>query len=211
MVAPKIGFIVYGVHKDGVEDPMGTPSIDDKIINNSKEALLNEGIEIVEHEIIVATKQEAREAFRKMKADKSIDGVILFSGTWVWAGNLIGAVRDYVNSGGIIIIWTHPGSQGWRSVGDLVMNAALKEIGIKHKFVYGSADSKKDINAILSYCKAAHLKNYLNMSTADVFGGRGMGQTCGVADPSQWMIVFGIDIDSGMNPKIYTPTCLSSE
>ena len=34
------------------------------------------------------------------------------------------------------------------------------------------------------------------MSTIGTFGGRGMGQTCGVADPSQWMRVFGIDIDS---------------
>jgi L-fucose isomerase-like protein len=34
------------------------------------------------------------------------------------------------------------------------------------------------------------------MSTIGVFGGRGMGQTCGVADPSQWMKVFGVDIDS---------------
>jgi L-arabinose isomerase len=28
------------------------------------------------------------------------------------------------------------------------------------------------------------------------FGGRGMGQTCGVADPAQWMKTFGVDIDS---------------
>ncbi|MDZ7837734.1 MAG: hypothetical protein U5N58_07140 [Actinomycetota bacterium] len=69
-------------------------------------------------------------------------------------------------------------------------------MGIKHKFVYGSSDSKKDIDTIISYCKAAGLKNYLNMTTAGVFGGRGMGQTCGVADPSQWMRVFGVDIDS---------------
>jgi hypothetical protein len=34
------------------------------------------------------------------------------------------------------------------------------------------------------------------MSTIGAFGGRGMGQTCGVADPSQWMRVFGVDIDS---------------
>jgi len=34
------------------------------------------------------------------------------------------------------------------------------------------------------------------MSTLGVFGGRGMGQTCGVADPSQWMRMFGVDIDS---------------
>jgi hypothetical protein len=36
----------------------------------------------------------------------------------------------------------------------------------------------------------------LNMSTIGTFGGRGMGQTCGVADPSQWMRMFGVDIDS---------------
>jgi len=34
------------------------------------------------------------------------------------------------------------------------------------------------------------------MSTIGTFGGRGMGQTCGAADPSQWMRMFGIDIDS---------------
>jgi L-fucose isomerase-like protein len=34
------------------------------------------------------------------------------------------------------------------------------------------------------------------MSTIGAIGGRGMGQTCGVADPSQWMKVFGVDIDS---------------
>jgi len=39
-------------------------------------------------------------------------------------------------------------------------------------------------------------KNLLNLSTIGAFGGRGMGQTCGVADPSQWMRMFGIDIDS---------------
>jgi len=40
------------------------------------------------------------------------------------------------------------------------------------------------------------MKQRLNMSTIGTFGGRGMGQTCGVADPSQWMRQFGVDIDS---------------
>jgi L-fucose isomerase-like protein len=40
------------------------------------------------------------------------------------------------------------------------------------------------------------MKNWLNMSTIGSFGGRGMGQTCGVADPSQWMRMFGVDIDT---------------
>ena len=76
------------------------------------------------------------------------------------------------------------------------MHGGLKEVGIPHRFVYGSYDDPQTIERILAYCRASHEKNRLNMSTAGVFGGRGMGQTCGVADPSQWLKVFGVDIDS---------------
>ena len=48
---PKIAFIVYGVHKDGLQDPMGTPFIDDNIVNRSKQALCDAGLELVEHEL----------------------------------------------------------------------------------------------------------------------------------------------------------------
>ena len=40
------------------------------------------------------------------------------------------------------------------------------------------------------------MKNSLNMTTIGTFGSRGMGQTCGAADPSQLVKTFGIDIDS---------------
>ena len=125
-----------------------------------------------------------------------VDAVILFSGTWVWASHMIAAIRDFAATGKGIIIWTNPGSQGWRPVGGLVMQGALKEIGLKHRFVYGSFGDPKEIEKITSYCRASAMKNSLNMSTIGTFGGRGMGQTCGAADPSQWMKTFGIDIDS---------------
>src|SRR3989475_1833125 len=76
------------------------------------------------------------------------------------------------------------------------MQGCLLEIGVPHKFVYGEAGDSETILKITSYARAAHLKNFLNMSTIGAFGGRGMGQTCGVADPSQWMRMFGVDIDS---------------
>jgi L-fucose isomerase-like protein len=196
MIRCKVGFIVYGVHKDGLLDPMGTPFIDDNLVKKAKEALKNTGLELVEHDIIIASKKESRECFNKFKKMDDIDAVILFSGTWVWAAHLIASIRDFATTGKGIIFWTNPGSQGWRPVGGLVMHGALKEIGIKHRFVYGGYDDKDEINKIVSYCRASHEKNTLNMSTIGTFGGRGMGQTCGVADPSQWMKVFGIDIDS---------------
>ena len=196
MIHPTIGFIVYGVHKDGLKDPMGVPFIDDAIVKRSKEALARAGLKVVEHNIVVATKDEARTAMKKMKDDEQVDMIVLFSGTWVWAAHLVGAIRDYAASGKAVLLWTHPGSQGWRPVGGLVMHGGLLEIGVAHRFVYGEADDSEAVLQIASYARAAHLKNSLNMSTMGTFGGRGMGQTCGVADPSQWMRMFGVDIDS---------------
>lgn len=196
MIQPTVGFIVYGVHKDGLKDPMGVPFIDAAIVKRSREALAHAGLKIVEHDIVISTKDEARSAMKKMKADDHVDMVVLLSGTWVWAAHLSAAIRDFANSGKAVLLWTHPGSQGWRSVGGLVMHGSLLEIGVPHKFVYGEADDADTVLKISSYARAAHLKNFLNMSTVGAFGGRGMGQTCGVADPSQWMRMFGVDIDS---------------
>lgn len=196
MIQPTAGFIVYGVHKDGLKDPMGRPFIDDAIVKQAKKALTRAGLKLVEHPIVIASKDEARRAMKKMKQDDAIDLVILFSGTWVWAAHLVGAIRDYAASGKAVLLWTHPGSQGWRPVGGLVMHGGLLEIGVPHKFVYGEAKEQETLDKIVSYARAAHLKALLNMSTMGTFGGRGMGQTCGVADPSQWMRMFGVDIDS---------------
>jgi len=196
MIKPTAGFIVFGVHKDGLQDPMGTPFIDQAIIARSKAALQRGGLQLVVHDTIIASKAEATTAVRAMKRDDRVDCLILFSGTWVWAAHLIAAVRDFSLSGKAIVLWTHPGSQGWRPVGGLVMHGALLEVGINHQFVYAAAEDAKGIDRITSYCRASHLKNLLNMATIGTFGGRGMGQTCGVADPSQWMRMFGVDIDS---------------
>ena len=196
MIQATAGFIVYGVHKDGLKDPMGVPFIDDAIVRRAKEALIHAGLSLVEHEIVVASKAEARWAMKKMKSDDAVDMVVLFSGTWVWAAHLVAAIRDFVAAGKAVLLWTHPGSQGWRPVGGLVMHGGLLEIGVPHKFVYGEAEDSETILKIVGYARAAHLKKWLNMSTMGTFGGRGMGQTCGVADPSQWMRMFGVDIDS---------------
>ena len=204
MIKAKVGFIVYGVHKDGLNDPMGTPFIDDSIVEGAKRSLKKAGVNLVEHEVVIATKKESKACFDKFKKMNDIDAVILFSGTWVWAAHLIAAIRDFSMTGKGIIIWTVPGSQGWRPVGGLVLQGALKEIGIKHRYVYGSFDDPAEVEKVTSYCRASAMKNSLNMSTIGTFGGRGMGQTCGAADPSQWMRMFGIDIDSRDTAELLT-------
>ncbi len=196
MLKPKVGFIVFGVHKDGLLDPMGTPFIDAALVANAKKALRKAGLNLVEHKLVVASKAEARECLGRFKKMDDVDAIVLFSGTWVWAAHMIGALRDFAGTGKGIVVWTNPGSQGWRPVGGLVLRGGMKEVGIPNRFVYGGWDDPNEIERIVSYCRASAMKNRLNMSTLGAFGGRGMGQTCGVADPSQWMRTFGVDIDS---------------
>ncbi|HAM09631.1 MAG: hypothetical protein A2X05_14755 [Bacteroidetes bacterium GWE2_41_25] len=196
MIKTKIGFIVYGVHKDGLKDPMGDTFVDSKIVSEAKKALKSSGLDLIEYDIVIASKKEARQCFDKFKKMNDIDAIVLFSGTWVWAAHMIAAIRDFATTSKGIVLWTNPGSQGWRPVGGLVMQGALKEIGLKHRFVYGSSKDPKEVEKVVSYCRASAMKNSLNMSTIGTFGGRGMGQTCGAADPSQWMKMFGLDIDS---------------
>ncbi len=196
MIQPTVGFIVYGVHKDGLADPMGAPFIDERIVAASKAALRARGLSLVEYPLVIAGKAESRAALAEMKKNDAVDAVVLFSGTWVWAAHLVGAVRDFAMSGKAVALWTHPGSQGWRPVGGLVMHGALQEVGIPHRFVYGEAGDPEALGRLASWCRAAALRRRLNLSTIGSFGGRGMGQTCGVADPSQWMRVFGVDIDT---------------
>lgn len=196
MVRSKTAFVVYGVHKDGLCDPDGNLFIDAQKIEASKRALTDAGVELTAPELIVATKAEAAEVLLPLAKDDSIDTLVLFSGTWVWAAHLVAAIREFAKTGKGIVIWTHDGSQGWRPVGGLVLSAALNEVGIRHRFVYGGADDPGVVARVADYCKASALKKSMEMTTLMAFGGRGMGQTCGVADPSQWMRTFGIDIDS---------------
>ena len=196
MIIAKVGFIVYGVHKDGLPDPMGTPFIDEAVVSAARESLKDGGLELVSHDLVIASKKEAKECFARFRKMDDIDALVLFSGTWVWAAHMIAAIRDFAATGKGIVVWTNPGSQGWRPVGGLVLQGALKEVGIRHRFVYGSSQDPHEVEKITSYCVASAMKNRLNMSTIGTFGGRGMGQTCGAADPSQWMKMFGIDIDS---------------
>lgn len=196
MVKPKIGFVVYGVHKDGLPDPMGQPFVDDAVVEQARKALEAAGADLVVEDLVIATKQEARACLSRYKKIDDLDGLVLFSGTWVWAAHLVAAVRDFTCCGKSVLLWTNPGSQGWRPVGGLVMHAGLREVGIPHRFVYGAYDDPQTVERIMAYCRASHVMNSLNMSTVGVLGGRGMGQTCGVADPSQWLRAFGVDIDS---------------
>ena len=81
MIKPKVAFVVYGTHKDGLADPMGQPFIDKNIVSQAKASLRAAGLTLSEYPLVLATKAEARECFNTLKKADDIDAVVLFSGT----------------------------------------------------------------------------------------------------------------------------------
>ena len=131
MIRAKVGFVVYGVHKDGLRDPSGDPFIDEAVVSRSKQALIDAGLELVANDLVVATREEAKKVILPLAKDDSVDCLVLFSGTWVWAAHMVGAIREFAKTGKGIIVWTCPGSQGWR-LWRARDGADLRQIGRAH-------------------------------------------------------------------------------
>ncbi len=78
MLQPTVAFVTYGVHKDGLLDPLGKPFVDGEIVRGAREAFANAGVRLIEHSTVVATKAEALECMREYKHREDVDGVLLF-------------------------------------------------------------------------------------------------------------------------------------
>ena len=203
MTELKVGFIVCASHKDGIVDLNGDPYVNRDLIIECQNKLYEMGVKCIEHSVVVASKQEAKEAFSAMAVDEEIHSVIIFIGTWNWVANLTAAIRHFSFSNKGILLWVHPGAQGWRTGAGLLVHGALKEIGLKHKLVYGDRNDSETQKDIFGFILANQIKADLSMSTFCLFGGRGQAQACGSVDPSQWMRQFGIDIDAISPLEVY--------
>jgi L-fucose/D-arabinose isomerase len=78
-------------------------------------------------------------------------------------------------------------------VGMLGLGGSLNQIGILHQRIFNmeSSDEKKKVTAFLN---AANCAIALKGKTLGLFGGRSLGIFTAVADPAQWQMLFGIDI-----------------
>lgn len=185
-----IGFVPFGIHVD-VEDGIGRQFIDYDLIVKSKECLENMGFSVFQPKEVVSYKKQAIKVLEMLKKE-NIDVLILYSATWVWASEIIWLAKNINKQ---IILWSPATSRGWTNVGAMEMHGALDEIGIEHKFIIGQYDDDRTLGKIKAFCMAAKAMLRLQGMTIGMIGGRGMGETTGVADPSQWMSKFGIDIE----------------
>jgi L-fucose isomerase len=80
-------------------------------------------------------------------------------------------------------------------VGMLGAGGALDQIGSMHTriFEHNSHESRR---AVIAFARAAATRSKLRGQTFGQFGGRSLGIVTTVADPAQWMQLFGVDIET---------------
>lgn len=80
-------------------------------------------------------------------------------------------------------------------VGMLAAAGALDQIGVMHGRLFGDIRNEVVLRKVLAFIRAASAIHRLKGETFGLFGGRPMGMYTAVADPDQWMKLFGVDVE----------------
>ena len=130
-------------------------------------------------------------AARRLQEQK-VDGILLLLGTWVFAPTVVDTLRAVDLPFGI---WAedNPGSFSLTAGG--VVHGSLDELGIKHRFFYGSPASARLRGEIAAFLRAAACARGLHGRRLAVIGGRVMGMYTTMADIIQVKNLFGVEIE----------------
>lgn len=124
--------------------------------------------------------------------EQEVDCVLLLLGTWVFAPTVVDTLRAVDLPFGI---WAedNPGSFSLTAGG--VVHGSLDELGLKHRFFYGSPRSRRLIEEISAFAGGAAGVRALAGRRLAVLGGRVMGMYTTMADIIQVKSLFGVEIE----------------
>lgn len=181
---PKIGLVTVSLAGERID-------LAEEFALSAYENLKRKKIEIFKPEKIGKTEEEILIAVKKLKEQK-VDCILYLIGTWIYAPSIVTAMREVDLPS---IIWGIPNSASFSLVGLNVVHGSLDEMGIKHKLIYGATDSERTLKEILSFGKAAMVRNSLNRAKFGLIGGRSIGMYPSTVDPIQIKSLFGIEIE----------------
>lgn len=124
--------------------------------------------------------------------EQEVDCVLLLLGTWVFAPTVVDTLRAVDLPFGI---WAedNPGSFSLTAGG--VVHGSLDELGLKHRFFYGSPRSQRLLEEISAFVAGAAGVRALAGRRLAVLGGRVMGMYTTMADIVQVKSLFGVEIE----------------
>jgi len=166
---------------------------------NAFQALESAGMEVCGSKELVFETEQCIAAARKLK-EKNVDCLLLLLGTWVFAPTVVDTLRAVDVPFGI---WAedNPGSFSLTAGG--VVHGSLDELGLKHRFFYGSPRSARLMAEISAFIGATACARDLDGSRLAVVGGRVMGMYTTMADIIQVKSIFGVETEHIDSVRVY--------
>lgn len=184
MVAPKVGLITVSLQREETK-------LASKWDRLAYEKLKEAGLEVIHREELALTVQSTLETAKEFR-DKGVCCLIFLVGTWVYTPQIVTTVKEIHLP---FILWALPDPKSFSLTGAGVVHGSLDELGIKHKFIYGSPENPEVIDEIAKYSKAEMVVRNLSKSRFGMFGGRTGGMYTATADMTQVKHVFGVEYD----------------
>lgn len=128
------------------------------------------------------------------------DCILLLLGTWVFAPTVVDTLRAVHLPVGV---WCedNPGSFSLTAGG--IVHGSLDELGLRHRFFYGSPASDELIADVVAFADGAACSRALESERLAVIGGRVMGMYTTMADLIQVKSLFGVEIEHVDSVRVY--------
>jgi L-fucose isomerase len=161
--------------------------------------LRDAGCDVLAGEDLVFTTDQCIGAAADLRA-RGARCIIIQLGTWVFTPTVVDTVRSLDIPFGI---WAEDNPQSFSLTAGGIVHGSLDEMGIRHRFFYGSPESEKLVSEIASFVNAASAAHTLRTGRLCMIGGRVMGMYTTMADIVQLKEVFGVEVEHMDAVRLY--------
>jgi L-fucose isomerase len=162
-------------------------------------SLRSAGFEVIGKTDLIFTTEGCIEAAREFRT-KGAHCIIIQLGTWVSTPTVVDTVRSIDLPFGI---WAEDNPASFSLTAGGIVHGSLDEMGLMHRFFYGSPHSQKLMGEISSFINACAAVRDLNGERLCVVGGRVMGMYTTMADIVQLKTVFGVEVEHMDAVRLY--------
>ncbi len=157
----------------------------------AREELEKAGLEVLHREQLAFTVDETVNTAKSMQRDGA-DSIIYLLGTWIYAPQVVTSAQEVTLP---TILWSPRDAAAFSLTGAGVTHGSLDEVGVKHKFVYGSPKDAEVIGDITSFARAAMVVNRMKRQKLGLIGGRVAGMYTTTVDMAQVKSIFQVEIE----------------
>ena len=188
----KVGVITLSLPRERVD-------LARKFHLNAISSLETNNIDVHYHDEVTFEVSDCIKKALELK-EKGVCAIILLLGTWVDSPTVVDTIREVQIP---FAIWAEDNPASFSLTAGGIVHGSLDELGLEHKFFYGSPVSTDLLNQIVVYIKACSIINNLNNQKLCLVGGRVPGMYTTMADIIQIKKIFGIEIEHVDSLRVY--------